>query len=153
MRTPATTELYFRITLRLSVLIIVSRLARSRPTIRLAHAWKASATDTDSVTCRRHSSACPSITGLRGHQAAGPDRPQCRLRPTASVRACLRVRSESATLFPLAGPRGRLSTHGVGSPSTPPVRDLLRRAVKSGGHWQSEPRAKCDGCVYLRPSF
>ena len=86
-----------------------SRPARcSRLATRLAHAWRASATNTESVTYRRPTARLPGK-----HWAAGSGRPQCRLRPSVSVRTCLR----SATLSPLARLRGRLRTppHSVGS--------------------------------------
>ena len=91
--------------------------ARSRPATRSAHAWRARVTNTDSVTYRRSAARQPGC-----HWAAGSSWPQCRLRPTVTVRACLRT-----GLFPLARPRGRLRTApaqaNCAGPSTPTVHD------------------------------
>ena len=91
--------------------------ARSRPATRSAHAWRARVTNTDSVTYRRSAARQPGC-----HWAAGSSWPQCRLRPTVTVRACLR-----SGLFPLARPRGRLRTApaqaNCAGPSTPTVHD------------------------------
>ena len=71
-----------------------SRPARSRPATRFAHVWRASATNTDSVTYRRSAARLPRDTEPRGQAAH------------SLVRACLRP----ATLSPLVRPWGRVST-------------------------------------------
>ena len=92
--------------------------ARSRPATRSAHPCRARATNTDSETYRRSGARQPGR-----YRAAGSGRPQCRLRPTVTVRACLR----SATFSPLTRPRGRLRTVSAQAncvgPSTPTLYD------------------------------
>ena len=103
--------------------------ARSWPAIRIVHAWRASATDTYSVTYRRRIRCAP----LPRHKAAGPCSPQCRLRLTMSVCAYLRHASPQRVTG-LRGPgqcRPRANCVGL---RLPPVRDSLppRRAAGPG---------------------
>ena len=101
--------------------------AQSRPATRSAHPWRARATNKDSETYRRSGARQPGR-----YLAAGSGSPQCRLRPTVTVRACL----QSATLSPLTRQRGRLRTVSAQAncvgPSTPTVYDSPPLAGQRG---------------------
>ena len=131
--------------------------APAAPTAKLLEsAWRASATNTDSVTFRRSAARLP---GHHHDWAARSGRPQC-FRPTVTVRSCLLP----ATLFPLS----KESKPGVGcapcrlrpTVSVPPRPQSMNRSPLAGprgwahsvgqGLKLSFP-ANCDG--HLLPAF